>query len=109
VRFDGDSNVTDDNLTHSVKTDLPRVETEEGTVKEVRLEQERKAQESILRILAGNANETVVNAWQPSKHFSPMTMTLFGTVIERRRGQYLKAPAGRFRKRELESKTMLSS
>jgi hypothetical protein len=37
VDFDGVSNVTDDNLKHSAKAELPREETEEGTVKEVRL------------------------------------------------------------------------
>jgi hypothetical protein len=36
VRLDGGANVTDVNLLHSEKTDSPRVETEEGTVKEVR-------------------------------------------------------------------------
>jgi hypothetical protein len=39
VKFDAGANVTDDNLAHWLKTDLPRVETEEGIVKEVRLEQ----------------------------------------------------------------------
>jgi hypothetical protein len=37
VICDGASNVTDDNLEHPEKTPVPRVETEEGTVKEVRL------------------------------------------------------------------------
>jgi hypothetical protein len=69
---------------HPEKTDLPRVETEEGIVKEVRLEHWKKASESILRILAGDSNETAVNSLHLEKHFSPMTRTLFGTVIERR-------------------------
>jgi hypothetical protein len=43
VTFDGVSNVTDDNFVHSSKTEVPRVETEEGTVKEARLEQLEKA------------------------------------------------------------------
>jgi hypothetical protein len=84
VRFDGDSNVTDDNSSQATKTYLHRVETEDGTVKEVRLEHLQKAAESILLIAAGNSNEIVVNSEQFSKHFSPMTRTLFGTVIERR-------------------------
>jgi hypothetical protein len=66
------------------KTYLPRVETEDGTMKEVRLEQSKKAPESILRIVAGNSNETVVNSEQLRKQNPPMTRTLFGTVIERR-------------------------
>jgi hypothetical protein len=37
VRFDEASNVTDVNVLHALKTDLPTVETEEGTVKEGRL------------------------------------------------------------------------
>jgi hypothetical protein len=84
VRFDGDSNFTDDSLMQYLKTDLPRVETEEGTVKEVRLEHLQKASESILRIVVGNSNETVVNSSHFAKHLSPMTRTLFGTVIERK-------------------------
>jgi hypothetical protein len=67
-----------------MKTHSPRVETEEGTVNDVRLEQQLKASESILRILAGNSNETVANSEHPEKHPSPMTRTLFGTAIERR-------------------------
>jgi hypothetical protein len=43
VNCDGASNVTDDNLEHPSKTELPRVETEEGTVKEVRLSQKKGA------------------------------------------------------------------
>jgi hypothetical protein len=39
VRFDGESNVTVVNSRQKEKTDLPRVETEEGAVMEVRLEQ----------------------------------------------------------------------
>jgi hypothetical protein len=34
---DGVSKITDDNSRHPLKTDSPRVETEEGTVNEVRL------------------------------------------------------------------------
>jgi hypothetical protein len=34
---DGASNVTDNGLDHPIKTESPRVETEEGTVKEVGL------------------------------------------------------------------------
>jgi hypothetical protein len=42
MRFDGGSNVKDDNSSHSSKIYLPRLETEEGTVKEVRLEEQLK-------------------------------------------------------------------
>jgi hypothetical protein len=52
--------------------------------------------------VAGNSKETVANSGQFSKHFSPMTTTFFGTVIERRCLQPEKARAARFRKRELQ-------
>jgi hypothetical protein len=64
VICDGGSNVTDDNLEQEKKTLVPRVETEEGIVKEVSL-QKLKAPESILRIVAGDSNDTVVNSRQP--------------------------------------------
>jgi hypothetical protein len=107
VICDGASNVTEDNRSHSQKTPLPRVETEEGKVKEVRMQQLEKALESILRILAGNSNETVINSQHHSKHFSPMTRTRFGTLIENSCQQYEKARAERLWRRELESKTIL--
>jgi hypothetical protein len=43
ANFDGVSNVTDDNFEHPAKTESPRVQTEEGTVKEVRLTQSENA------------------------------------------------------------------
>jgi hypothetical protein len=66
------------------KTDLHRVETEEGIVKEMRLLPRQKASESILRIVAENSKQSVVNSSHSLKHSRPITWTLFGTVIERR-------------------------
>jgi hypothetical protein len=43
VRCDGVSNVTEDNLEQYEKTDSPRVETEEGTLKLVKLVHHEKA------------------------------------------------------------------
>jgi outer membrane protein assembly factor BamA len=48
VTCDGVSNVTDDKLVQYLKTNAPRVETEEGTVKETRLEQLENASDSIV-------------------------------------------------------------
>jgi hypothetical protein len=48
VNCDGVSNVTDVNASHPSKTPYPRVETEDGTVKEVRRSQLRNARDSIL-------------------------------------------------------------
>jgi hypothetical protein len=84
VICDGGPNVTDDNLLHHANTNVHRVETEEGTAKEVRQKHLQKASESILRIMAGNLKVTVINSSHSSKHFPPMKRTLFGTVIERR-------------------------
>jgi hypothetical protein len=109
LRLDGGSNVTDDNLTHCENTDSPSVETEDGTVKEVRKEQLKKAAEPILRIAAGDSKQTIVNPQQASKHFSPIEKTLRGTVIERSFQQFEKERAGKLCRRERESKVRLSS
>jgi hypothetical protein len=57
---DGVSNVTNDNLEHPSKTELPSVETEEGTVKVAKLVQPRNASDSILSTVAGDSKTTSV-------------------------------------------------
>jgi hypothetical protein len=75
-------------------------------VKEVRLEHFKKALESILRIVAGNLKDTVVNSQRCPKHFSPMRRTPLGNVIERRRGHFETVRGKRLFKCELESKSI---
>jgi hypothetical protein len=48
VRCDGASNVTDDNPEPPEKTQFPRVETEEGTVKDVKREHSKNASDEIV-------------------------------------------------------------
>jgi hypothetical protein len=61
VRCDGGSNFRDDNLRQSEKANIPRVETEEGTMKVFKLEHSSNAEPSIVRIAAGDSKVTWVN------------------------------------------------
>jgi hypothetical protein len=78
ARVEGVSNVNDDNLEHIAKDKFPRAETEEGRVKEIKLEHPLKAQDSIVRITAGDSNAISVNSEQSSKQCSPMRKTELG-------------------------------
>jgi hypothetical protein len=48
VSCDGVSNVTEDNLEQPMKTDRPRVETEEGTMKSLKSAHPEKAENLIV-------------------------------------------------------------
>jgi hypothetical protein len=61
VRCDGASNVMDDNLEQYRNAQSPRVDTEEGTVKEAKLMQQKNAYGSISRIVAGDSKVTIAN------------------------------------------------
>jgi hypothetical protein len=54
---DGVSNVTNDNLEHENRRKYPTVQTEEGTVKEVRLSHEQNARDAIIRTDAGDSKK----------------------------------------------------
>jgi hypothetical protein len=67
VTCDGVSNAKNDNLEHHENTECPRVETEEGTVKETKLDQPEDAADSIVRITARDSNLIPVNSEQFAK------------------------------------------
>jgi hypothetical protein len=62
----------------SLKRKLPRLETEEGTVKVSKCEQEENAKVSIVQIVAGDSKVTLSKSEQFSKQRSAMTRTDFG-------------------------------
>jgi hypothetical protein len=98
-----------DNPTHSRRAKSPRLETEAGIVKEVSLEQQANAQESILQTVAGESKVTSVNSMHDWKQPSPITRTHFATLTERRPPQTANPKAGSRVTRDAASKTRVRS
>jgi hypothetical protein len=78
VNCDGMSKVTDGNLEHPSKIESPRVEMEEGTVKEAR-PQLQNAPDSILRTVAGHSKTISARSGHNERlNQAPMKRTEFG-------------------------------
>jgi hypothetical protein len=95
ARSDGASNVTSDNSEHRQKTLSPRIETEEGTMKEAKFEHSENDPNPSLRTVAGDSKVTVANSEHLAKQSSQMTRTDLGTCKERKETHPRKQKAGR--------------
>jgi hypothetical protein len=84
VRCDGISNAKTDKLEHDEKAEFPSVETEEGTMKEAKMEQDENASNSVVGITAGDSNMIPLDSEQFAKQRSSITRTESGICIEQR-------------------------